>query len=184
MLHFSGLNVLGAAAYFSATSEYSANDVFSPPNNNGEKFMIMAKVITGDYCKGNKSLKCAPYKKDQEFEQYDSVVDDESKPSMYAVFHDAAAYPEYIIKFKQASGAAGTCGAAGGAGTAEVPGAAGSAGAASAAGAAGAASAAGSASAAGAAGAADIPVVLRNELGQLASTYSGQRNSDPSCCVQ
>ena len=77
--------------------------MFSPPNNNGEKFMFMAKVITGDYCKGDDTLKCAPYKQGSRIEQYDSVVNDESNPTMYAVFHDAAAYPEYIIRFKKAS---------------------------------------------------------------------------------
>ena len=158
--------MLGAATYFSATSQYSAGSTFSPPNNNGEKFMIMAKVITGDYCKGDVSLKCAPYKKDQKFEQYDSVVDDESKPTMYAVFHDAAAYPEYIIKFKQAS--------------VEVVNAV------DAAGAAGAVDAAGAVNAAGAANAADIAAIvvgLQNLSRQSTSTYSGQGNSDPSCCV-
>ena len=103
MLHILGGNMLGAAAYFSVTSEYSAADMFSPPNNNGEKFMFMAKVITGDYCKGDRTLKCAPYKQGSKIEQYDSVVNDESNPTMYAVFHDAAAYPEYIIRFKKVS---------------------------------------------------------------------------------
>ena len=34
-------------------------------------------------------------------QQYDSLVDNISNPSIFVVFPDAAAYPEYIIKFTQ-----------------------------------------------------------------------------------
>jgi len=62
--------------------------------------MMMVRVVTGKYCRGNSSLKTAPYKPGSETEQYDSVVDDVSNPTMYAVYHDASAYPEYIVKYK------------------------------------------------------------------------------------
>lgn len=62
--------------------------------------MILARVVTGDYCKGKCGEKYAPYKEGSQYEQYDSVVNNTDRPSMYAVFHDASAYPEYVIKFK------------------------------------------------------------------------------------
>ena len=61
--------------------------------------MIVAKVITGEYCEGRRHMKCAPYKPRAPLEQYDSVVDNVDSPTMYAVFHDAAAYADYVIKF-------------------------------------------------------------------------------------
>ena len=60
--------------------------------------MMQARVITGDYCGGGRHLREAPFKSCAE--QYDSVVDNFNNPTMYVVFDDAAAYPEYIIKFK------------------------------------------------------------------------------------
>ena len=88
----------GTACYFSTTSERSTGSSYSPPNDAGEKFMFMVKVLTGEYCKGSEGLKSPPYK--NELEYYDSVVDDVSNPTMFAVFQYESAYPEYIIRFK------------------------------------------------------------------------------------
>jgi len=77
----------------STTSKYS-DGWNSPRNAAGEKHMIMVRVVTGDYCKGDNSLKTAPYKPGSKTEQYDSVVDDVSNPTKYVVYHDASAYPE------------------------------------------------------------------------------------------
>lgn len=86
----------GAGCYFATTSAYSAR--YSPPDNNGHKYMVRTRVVTGEYCQGNQQLRAAPYKANG-IQQYDSVVDNAAKPSIYVVFHDASAYPEYIIKF-------------------------------------------------------------------------------------
>ena len=94
-----GVNLLGQASYFSTTSDYSTSDLYSPPNAAGAKFMFLAKVLTGEYCKGRPDLKSTPYKTARE--QYDSVVDNVSEPTIFAVFHNASAYPEYIIRFKR-----------------------------------------------------------------------------------
>ena len=61
--------------------------------------MIQVRVLTGDYCLGNKGLKSAPYKPQSATEQYDCVVDDLQNPQKYCVFHDDSAYPEYIIRY-------------------------------------------------------------------------------------
>ena len=65
----------------------------------GEKFIIQARVITGEYVKGDKSMETAPWKTTSTA-QYDSVVDNVQRPSIFVVYHDFAAYPEYIIKLK------------------------------------------------------------------------------------
>lgn len=99
----SGSNMLGAACYFATTSSYSSQDMFSPANQRGERFMFLVRVITGDYCKGDPKLKTAPYKPptaDAYDRRYDSVVNEMSNPTMFAVFHDASAYPDYIIKYQ------------------------------------------------------------------------------------
>lgn len=62
--------------------------------------MIQTRVITGEWCQGTQQMKAAPYKTNAQTQQYDSVVDNVNNPSMYVVFNDASAYPEYIIKFQ------------------------------------------------------------------------------------
>lgn len=98
--YVSDRNEIGTGVYFATNAEYSVRDRFAKPNNYGEKFIIMARVVTGDSCRGSTGIKSAPYKKDSEYEQYDSVVDNMSNPEQIVVFHDSAAYPEYIIRFK------------------------------------------------------------------------------------
>lgn len=92
--------LLGSGCYFAVKSNYSSHDLFSPSNSKGERYIILARVVTGEFCVGKSTLKSAPYKDGSATEQYESVVDDESKPSMYCVFNDSSAYPEYIIKYK------------------------------------------------------------------------------------
>ena len=98
MFHFSSsATAYGAGCYFAVKASYSAQNDFCRPNNKGEKVMILARVITGDYCLGSPDYRAAPYKNDSE--QYDSVVDNMSKPTKYVVFADSAPLAEYIIKF-------------------------------------------------------------------------------------
>ena len=99
VLLFAG-SYLGRGSYFAKSAHYSSGDRFSQPNQNGERYMIQVRVLTGDYCLGNKSLKSAPYKPQSATEQYDCVVDDLQNPQKYCVFHDDSAYPEYIIRYK------------------------------------------------------------------------------------
>lgn len=40
-----------------------------------------------------------PYYKGSTTEQYDSVVNNIKHPSIYVVFHNTVAYPEYIFKY-------------------------------------------------------------------------------------
>jgi len=62
--------------------------------------VIMARVITGDYCQGHKDLKQAPCKPGSEYTHHDSVVDDVNNPTVYGVFTDFSTLPEYIIKYR------------------------------------------------------------------------------------
>ncbi|KAF6033304.1 hypothetical protein EB796_008388 [Bugula neritina] len=94
--------MLGACCYFATTSEYSDkwNKEVGP---DGEKYMIMARVITGDYGQGHGGLRQAPYKPGSGYIHYDSVVDDVANPTMYGVFNDSSVWPEYVIKYKHIS---------------------------------------------------------------------------------
>nr|XP_006012199.1 PREDICTED: poly [ADP-ribose] polymerase 14-like [Latimeria chalumnae] len=100
---YSGANaiVYGEGTYFAVNASYSAGDTYSQPEQGSQKKMIYrAKVLTGDYCKGQQGFKEPPLKDPKGRERYDSVVDGDN-PTMYVVFQDNQAYPEYLIVLKK-----------------------------------------------------------------------------------
>ncbi|XP_030203508.1 uncharacterized protein parp10 [Gadus morhua] len=97
---FCGKNatVYGQGVYFALNSALSVADQYSPPNADGHKFVFVAKVLTGDFTLGCSSMKAAPLKESADIPlRYDSVTDNLSKPTMFVIFNDTQAYPEYLI---------------------------------------------------------------------------------------
>lgn len=97
---FCGKNatVYGQGVYFAVNSALSVQDQYSPPNADGHKYIFVSKVLTGDFTKGCHSMKTAPLKETSDIPlRYDSVTDDITKPSMFVIFNDTQAYPEYLI---------------------------------------------------------------------------------------
>lgn len=90
----------GNGSYFAVKASYSAKDTYAKPNANGEKFMYVCRVLTGEYIQGQPGLVEPPMKGSSSLARFDSVVDNINKISMFVVFHDAYAYPEYLITFK------------------------------------------------------------------------------------
>ena len=88
--------------YFAVNASYSSSNTYSPPDGNGNKHIFLALVLTGEYTRGDSSLRVPPPKDPNKSGVilYDSVVDNTSKPGMYVIFYDAQCYPEYLITFK------------------------------------------------------------------------------------
>ncbi|XP_029140550.1 protein mono-ADP-ribosyltransferase PARP14 [Protobothrops mucrosquamatus] len=93
--------VIGNGTYFAVCSNYSAQDTYAPPDANGRKYMYVGRVLTGDYCIGRSGQIIPPSKNNGGFDIYDSVTDNMNRPSMFVIFHDAQAYPEYLITFRR-----------------------------------------------------------------------------------
>ncbi|RVE66418.1 hypothetical protein OJAV_G00107150 [Oryzias javanicus] len=97
---FCGKNatVYGQGVYFAVNSSLSVQDQYSPPNADQYKFIFVSKVLTGDFTKGCHSMKTAPLKESGDIPlRYDSVTDDVHKPTMFVIFNDTQAFPEYLI---------------------------------------------------------------------------------------
>lgn len=62
--------------------------------------MYLCRVLTGDYTAGHQNMIVPPAKGATSIQKYDSVVDNVAKPTMFIIFHDSQAYPEYLITFK------------------------------------------------------------------------------------
>ncbi|XP_048826813.1 protein mono-ADP-ribosyltransferase PARP14-like isoform X3 [Brienomyrus brachyistius] len=91
----------GIGVYFAVEASYSANPVFSPPDNGGLRYMYVAKVLTGRYTVGKASMKFPPSRPGPDpDDRFDSLVDNDQNPKMFVIFHDDQAYPNYLITFK------------------------------------------------------------------------------------
>eukprot|EP00058_Branchiostoma_floridae_P022870 XP_002608360.1 hypothetical protein BRAFLDRAFT_91319 [Branchiostoma floridae] len=90
----------GKGTYFAVNASYSAHDRYSSPDAQGRKKMYLAKVLTGEYTSGRRHMFVPPRRQDSSGLSYDSTVDDIKTPTTYVVFHDAQAYPQYLITFK------------------------------------------------------------------------------------
>ena len=99
-LYISG-TAYGKGVYFAVNASYSATG-YSIPDENGNMHMFVARVLTGEYTKGNPRYLIPPAKdsKKSDLHLYDSVVDNKISPSMFVIFYDPQSYPEYLITFK------------------------------------------------------------------------------------
>ncbi|XDV19030.1 hypothetical protein PO909_024606 [Leuciscus waleckii] len=97
---FAGQNatVYGHGTYFAVNASYSANPTYAVPAVDGTQLMFVARVLTGHYAQGQASMKTTVRLAPDH--NYDSVVDNIQNPSMFVVFHDCQAYPDYLITFK------------------------------------------------------------------------------------
>lgn len=102
MLSFQTAANFGNGTYFAVDACYSAQDIYSKPDTNDRRYMYLARVLTGQYCAGSKGLIMPPPKNPADpTDRYDSVVDDVNNPTMFVIFNDHEAYPEYLITFKK-----------------------------------------------------------------------------------
>lgn len=90
----------GKGSYFAVDPVYSARR-YATPDENGHKRMFLARVLVGDFTQGKHDLITPPNKSaDNSTDLYDSVTDRVTNPTMFVVFTDSQAYPEYLITFK------------------------------------------------------------------------------------
>ncbi|XP_058695342.1 protein mono-ADP-ribosyltransferase PARP14-like isoform X1 [Poecile atricapillus] len=90
----------GNGTYFAVNASYSAHDLYSKPDVNGRKYMYLARVLVGEYSLGRKgSITPAQKNMSNSVDLFDSSTDNVRQPSMFIIFNDIQAYPEYLITF-------------------------------------------------------------------------------------
>ncbi|RXN29682.1 poly [ADP-ribose] polymerase 14-like protein [Labeo rohita] len=92
--------IYGKGTYFAVDPSYSAKN-YSKPDAKGHKRMYLARVLVGDFTQGKKGLVTPPKRKSKGVHLYDSVTDKIKNPSMFVIFNDVQAYPEYLITFRK-----------------------------------------------------------------------------------
>ncbi|NWU84980.1 PAR12 polymerase, partial [Onychorhynchus coronatus] len=88
----------GMGIYFARDASYSHAYCQAVEKGN---MMFVARVLVGDYIKGNAAYVRPPKKSVDGLWFYDSCVDDELNPSVFVVFEKHQVYPEYIIEYKE-----------------------------------------------------------------------------------
>ena len=61
--------------------------------------MFLCRVVIGEFCLGVQDAP-APRARLEKI-LFDSTVDNVANPSIFVTYHDAQAYPEYLVKFRQ-----------------------------------------------------------------------------------
>ena len=80
-------------------AHHSVQDTSSAPDGSGSKRVYQAMVLAGDYTKGQSGLRVLPDNPAKPGRKFDSIVDDVNRPTMFIIFHDDQAYPNYLITF-------------------------------------------------------------------------------------
>ncbi|XP_009581411.1 PREDICTED: poly [ADP-ribose] polymerase 12-like, partial [Fulmarus glacialis] len=88
----------GKGSYFARDASYS--HAYCQPAVK-TSIMFVARVLVGDYVKGNAAYVRPPTKSVDGLRFYDSCVDDELNPSIFVVFEKYQIYPEYIIEYEE-----------------------------------------------------------------------------------
>lgn len=78
----------GGGVYFHEHAKYSHN--YAKAESSGERMIFLVRVLIGRTCIGNTSMKVPP-------EGYDTTTDGSH---IFVVYHDAAAYAEYLIIYQ------------------------------------------------------------------------------------
>ncbi|KAK2532667.1 protein mono-ADP-ribosyltransferase PARP14 isoform X1 [Columba livia] len=90
----------GNGTYFAVNANYSAHDTYSRPDVDGKKHMYLARVLVGEYGLGTKGSLIPEAKNASDpTDRFDSSTDNMNQPSMFIIFNDIQAYPEYLITF-------------------------------------------------------------------------------------
>ena len=97
-LIFFSATVYGMGTYFARDADYSARSTYSPTDTQGHKHMYLCKILVGDFTVGNRNM-IAPPNKPGSQDVYDCTVDNAQDPSIFVIYHDTQAYPEYHITF-------------------------------------------------------------------------------------
>ena len=96
----------GKGVYFSCdAASYLPMDSYAIPDAKGNQYVMACRVVVGEYCIGRRDALTPDIRDYNTQSLYDSTVgllgqDTMANPSIYVTYHDAQAYPEYLIKFK------------------------------------------------------------------------------------
>ena len=91
----------GKGVYFARDASYSTYPLYSPADGRGLQTVFAVRCVVGQWSKGVKDALTPDVRDARRNILYDCTVDNVRDPSIFVTYHDAQAYPEYMIKFSQ-----------------------------------------------------------------------------------
>ena len=95
------MTMYGKGVYFARDSSYSSSPTYSVPNAQGVQHMFLCRVAVGEYYKGVQNALTPAARHGSRAVLFDSTVDDMANPTIFVTYHDAQAYPEFLVRFRQ-----------------------------------------------------------------------------------
>ena len=79
----------------------SYSNGYASVDSKQQKRMYLVRVLTGEYTQGRSDMMIPPPKdpNDPTVPHYNSVVDNTTNPTIFVVFYDHDAYPEYLLTY-------------------------------------------------------------------------------------
>ena len=90
----------GKGVYFARDASYSVSPTYSAPNAAGEQRILLCRVVAGEFCLGTQDCVAPDERPGFRHVRYDSTVDRLDFPGIFVTYHDAQAYPEYLVTFR------------------------------------------------------------------------------------
>ncbi|XP_068133446.1 zinc finger CCCH-type antiviral protein 1-like isoform X2 [Hyperolius riggenbachi] len=92
------ITMFGKGSYFFKDAFYAHKH--TQPTSDGIRSMFVARVLVGDFAKGEPMMTQPPQKHNSS-QSYDSCVDNIRNPSIFVVFNKLQMYPEYLLEYKE-----------------------------------------------------------------------------------
>jgi len=96
-------DIYGKGTYFARDASFS--HCYCHDDEDGIRYVFVAKVLVGSYTKGDKEHRLPPLKNpdNPHSDRYDSCVDNVDNPQVFVVSNNDQYYPEYIIEYTSES---------------------------------------------------------------------------------
>ena len=91
----------GKGVYFAKNSGYSCDPRYSKPDKDGYQYMFLCRVLLGESCRGQSKYKVPPCKPNGSYQNYESMVNNLTSPTIFVISKDNQVYPEFLVKFKR-----------------------------------------------------------------------------------
>lgn len=85
----------GKGVYFARDASYSCNKTYARPDSNGIQHIFVVSVLCGWSCQGVRDALVPAVRTGNIL--YDTTVDNPDNPGMWVTYHDAQAYPRYLL---------------------------------------------------------------------------------------
>ncbi len=90
-------SLYGKGTYFAINAEQS--DSYTNQDTNGHSYLFYARVLSGIYTNGQNGMIGPPNVGRDGTDKYDSTVDDDQDPTIFVIYKDTQAYPDYLVTY-------------------------------------------------------------------------------------